>query len=337
MPEGRNAFRPFAGGEKCREEELFFATFRSLTIKNFPKTKVWREKREEVAVKNLLSLVCLAFLTGCASFSVVPKSVCESEQIWEAKAVRFDAERISESGNLSAAIVSVPESWIKNERGGTVSFGSNGILVVNRDTWRAKVFLEGSAMETSALLGPKNTLIVLFPGIHPDKARLARVFIFSGLGTSVLDSAGREYGGEKGFDACAFVAERERENASNSKPLLVANLSPGTQSGGDFLANLYSKFSVKKDFGGKTYLVSPVPNIERATNGVSSPDDYVVSNLNAFLTPGMGAASAVQAVISTGYGVMTATPQGPYREAKLTKKDSDSSIPTPERERVGDQ
>lgn len=290
-------------------------------------------------------LIALLAIGGCASFSVTPLPLEDGhpEQVWQAKAIQLDPDVVSRSGKFSAVIVQAPESWVKGERSGVVSYGSNGVLIVNRDAWRAKAFFQdGSEMETSALLGSNNRLIVLLPGIDSDKARLARVLVFSGLGTFVLDSEGREYGGEKNFDACAFVERIRQENVlkSNSSAVVVANLSPETEKGGAFLKALYRKFSERKDFDGTIYLVASIPNIERATSGVSSPDDYVISNLDMFITPGMGVVGLAQGAVLTGYGMATAKPQGPYREAKPVISDdaNSSSTLTPDQSgKIGDQ
>lgn len=288
-------------------------------------------------------LMVLALLSGCASFSVSPsKRLCEPEQIWQAKAIHMDFDKVAKTGELSVAILSAPEAWVRSERSGTVSYGSNGLITVNRDAWRAMAILpHGRVVKTSALRGPKNRLGVLLPGIDPDMARSARIYVFSGLGTYVLNSEGREFGGEEGFDACAFVERASLESLADGKrsPLTVAHFSPETESGKAFVRALFEKFSERKEFGGSVYYVSPVENIERATNGVSSPDDYLFSNLSAFVTPGMGVVGAIEAVVFTGYGITTAKPQGPYREAK--PKDASEKSPSTSsqltREKVGDQ
>lgn len=284
-------------------------------------------------MKRVLGIFCsLALLSGCASFKVAPMRLCDPEQVWEAKAIRFNPDIVSKTGVLSAVVFRVPESWIKDEQSGIVSHGSTGLLTVNRDAWRAFVFLsdDGTRIETSALRGPENNLVVLLPGVSSERAVSASVFVVSGLGTFVLDSEEHEYGGKESFDSCLFLEEQRGKYGQGVSLQNIANLSPSTEKGMRFLGALYAKFSEKKIFDGKVFLVASVPNIERATSGVLSPDDYFFSNLDLLVTPGMGVVSAMYAVGSTAYGITTAKPEGPYREAKSEQKTSDFMVTTPE-------
>lgn len=286
---------------------------------------------------NILSrvflLAALFAAGGCASFSVKPLPADMPEQPWQAKAIQFDLQLVERTRKLSAIIVRATDNWVRSERSGTLPVGSTGRIAVVRNAWRAIAFLpDGSEVETSALLGPNNNLVVLLPGIDSDQAQFAKVLVLSGLSAFALDSSGREYGNDSGLEIKQLLDGVRSGSISIPVPKTVENLNLGTENGDFFLKGLSAMFPEEKLIAGKRYRVAATApeGLERATHGYLSPDDRVISYAELFLAPGMGWIAVGESVARSVYQVGTAKPQGPYRL-------SETQNITPEREKAGDQ
>ncbi len=343
MPEGRKVYRLSAGGINLLllrwKLPIARVTECSLTtrVSEICKTNCVARTREEVAVEKIIRfflLVVLVTIGGCASFSIEPLSADKPEQVWQAKAIRFDRQVIEETGQFSAVIVRAPEEWVRSERSGTLPVGSNGRIAIVRNAWRAiAFFLKEDELETSAILGPENALVVLLPGVSESRARSAKILILSGLSAFALDASGREYGGDVGFDMERFIEVVRKGSVSIPLPEIVENLNPGTANGDLFLKRISVMFPEEKRIDGVIYrVVATAPEgLARATHGYLSVDDRFVSNAELFVTPGMGLVSLGEAALRSTYNIGTARPQGPYRLPKI------QTVTTPEREKAGDQ
>lgn len=280
-------------------------------------------------------LVVLVMIGGCASFSIEPLSADKPEQVWQAKAIRFDRQVIEETRQLSAVIIHAPDHWIRSERSGTVPVGSNGRIAIVRNAWRAiAFFLNEDELETSAILGPENALVVLLPGVSDSRARSAKILIFSGLSAFALDASGHEYGGDTGFKMERFIGDVRKGSISIPVPEVIENLNPGTENGDLFLKKVFTMFPEEKRIGGKVFrIVATAPEgLARATHGYLSIDDRFVSNAELFVTPGMEWFALAEAALQSAYNIGTAGPQGPYRLPEVQTQNQN-----PEREKAGDQ
>lgn len=278
-------------------------------------------------------LIALLAIGGCASFSVAPLSMYEPEQVWQAKAIRFDRQVVEETKHLSVVIVRAPEEWVRSERSGTLPVGSNQRIVVVRNAWRAMAFFpDGDELETSALLGPNNALAVLLPGISESRAQSAKILILSGLSVFALDVSGREYRYGSGSTMERFIEDIRKGSVSIPFPAVVESLNPGTKNGDIFLKRMSVMFPEEKRINGVVYRIAATApeGLAGATHGYLSTDDRIVSNAELFVTPGMGLVSLGEAAFRSAYSIGTARPQGPYRLPEVQTQD-------PEREKVGDQ
>ncbi len=278
-------------------------------------------------------LVFLTLLPGCASFSIAPLSLDKPEQVWQAKAVLCDWRVVEQTSFLSASIITAPDHWVRSERSGTLPVGSNKRIAVTRNAWRSIAFFsDGSELETSALLGPDNQLVVLLPGVSESRARSARIIILSGLSAFTIDASGHEYGGDSGFDMEQFLRRIRKGVIPLPLSMAIENLNPGTERGDIFSKRFLTMFPEEKIIDGRAYRIARTApeGLERATHGYLSADDRITSNAELFLMPGMSAIGAGEAVVRTIYNVGTARPQGPYRLPNIQTQ-------SPEREKVGGQ
>lgn len=280
-------------------------------------------------------LVVLVTISGCASFSIAPLPVYGPEQAWQSKAIRFDQQVIEETRQLSAVIVHASENWVRSERSGTLPVGSNQRIAVVRNAWRAIAFFpDENELETSALLGPNNALIVLLPGVSESRARSAKILILSGLSVFALDASGREYGNEAGFDMERFIESARKGLVSIPFPEVIENLNPGTKNGDLFLKRMSVMFPEEKRIGSAIYRIAATApeGLARATHGYLSTDDRIISNAELFVTPGMGWFALGEAALRSAYSIGMARPQGPYR-----LPDVHTHTQNPEGEKVGNQ
>lgn len=285
-------------------------------------------------------LAILTLLSGCASFSIAPLSPDKPEQVWQAKSVQCDWRVVDRTGLLSVVIITAPDHWIRSERSGTLSVGSVGRIAVTRNAWRAIAFSDdGNKLETSALLGPGNHLIVLLPGVSESRARSMRVVVLSGLSVFALDASGHEYGNDTGFDMEQFIKSVRKGSVQIPLPEAIENLNPGTEEGDLFSKSFLAMFPEEKVINGKTYRIAATApeGLERATHGYLSTDDRIVSNGELSITPGMGVVGALEAVVRTLYNVGTSRPQGPYRLSNPKASSTSSTASFPEQGKGGDQ
>lgn len=256
-------------------------------------------------VNSVLAIMALT-LMGCADlskkagFDVSPSAVSETAQPWQGHAVRVPGISASDEKYLvdslknfrvlTVSLDPVDNHWL----GDGIQHMTKDGRVFYADVWRAMIFtLDGRVIEVSSILGDATgsgfATYTLIPGVSPERMKRWQLVRISSGSELVMTTRGKIVGAMSPDPAGREAVDVERLKADASyraeffgkhpSPIArVADFSPGTEQGKQFLGFLRMKYPASRKFPGANYLVGPEANAMAGVSPQHSWLDRFISN-----------------------------------------------------------